>query len=107
MKRTLYGTPKQRSIVRTSSIGAGFILLHIDVQTVLEAAVYIDHAGMLRRTDTGEPLFPIVLREALPGKQEALTIKVAPQVQLMPDQQPFRAHLPQTTNEDQATNQQS
>ena len=107
MNGPLKGTPKQRTIVRINSVGTGFLLLHTDELTVLEIELYVDRAGVLRRTDTGEPLFPMVLREVLVGKQEAITIEVAPQVQRTPDQQPFRAHLPQTANENQATDQHS
>src|SRR5450755_1443253 len=107
MNRTLNGTPKQRHILRRSSIGTGFLLLHTDEQMVLEVEIYVDRAGVLRRTDIGEPLFPIVLREALPGGLEAITIEVAPQAQQMPDQQPFKARLPQTTDKNQVTDQHS
>jgi hypothetical protein len=103
----LYGTPKQRTILRTNSVGTGFILLHTDNVTVLEAEVYVDRSGVFRRTDTGEPLFPMTLREALPGGLEAITTEVAPQVEQMPDQQPFKARLPQTTDDNQVTDQHS
>lgn len=107
MKRALYGTPKQRNTIRTSEVGTGFIMLRTDNVTVLEAEVYTDRVGVLRRLDTGEPFFPLTLREALPGKQKAIMIEVAPQVQHTPDQQPFSAHLSQTTDESQATDHHS
>jgi hypothetical protein len=108
MKRALYGTPKQRNALRTSEVGTGFIMLRTDNMSLLEAEVYVDRAGVLRRIDTGEPFFPLTLREVLPGKQEAIIIEVAPQVQEeMADQQPARTQLSQATDENQATDHHS
>jgi len=73
MKATLQGTPKQRQALRTSGIGVGFLLFHVDAETVLEIEVYTDRRGVLRRVDDGEPLFPITIRDAFP-------IELAPQV---------------------------
>lgn len=107
MKRVLYGTPKQRHILRTSEVGTGFILMRTNNVTVLEAEVYADRAGILRRGDTGEPFFPLTLREALPGKQEVIMIEVAPQVQHTPDQQPCSVRVSQATEESQASDHHS
>ena len=73
MKATLQGTPKQRQVLRGSGIGIGFLLFHVDADTVLEIEVYADRRGVLRRVDDGEPLFPITIRDAFP-------IELAPQV---------------------------
>ena len=73
MKATLQGTPKQRQALRTSGVGIGFLLFHVDAETVLEIEVYTDRRGVLHRVDDGEPLFPITIRDAF-------LIELAPQV---------------------------
>ncbi len=73
MKIPFQTTLKQRQALRTSGIGVGFLLLHVDAETVLEVEVYADRRGILRRGADGEPLFPIIIRDAS-------TMALAPQV---------------------------